>query len=107
MTKAYDQLNNNAPDGVASLIIAISVGHFDDDQLERTDKIERNKQHPTGIKDVLVRCSNAFQTWRYLFDQGRTGEITFLEYEFARLDAVGAVARAHAALGSDLAQNAT
>ena len=106
ITKSYDQLNASTRDDVVSLIMAISVGHFDEAQLEKADKLEESKQHQTGIKDVLVRSSNAFQTWRYLFEQGRSGEVRFLEYEFARIDMVAAAARAHAVLGTELAQNA-
>lgn len=97
--KAYDNSNPVTGSEVASLELAISVGPFQEDQMQAAETERTKKKHGPSLKAVLLRCSNGFQAWRYLHEQGKPGQVRLVEYEFARLDTIAEVVRAHGAQG--------
>ena len=40
---------------------------------------------PVDIKSVLVRSSDAFETWRYFYEKGKLDEYKVFNYEFQRI----------------------
>ena len=88
----YDQVNRVPTNSVDSLTLALGGGTRPADAVH-PDIAPTSSPVPYDLKAVLIRSSDAFQTWRYLHEQEQAG-VAF-EYEFRRLNLICEIVRQH------------
>lgn len=77
-------------DGIASgLNLYIS-----DRILEEKDRLPKTARD-NSVRAVLGRCKDAFETWRYLYERGKVGQVQIFSYEFHFLDNAAEAIRRH------------
>lgn len=70
------------PLGIAvSFNLEITKGPFENDIPPRPSSAPDN-----SLPGVLARCKDAFQTWRYLYEQGEQDRVMTFTYEFHNLN---------------------
>ncbi len=75
--------------------LGISITHKDASEEDRIPKpLGPNDQ---SVRAVLERSSDAFEVWRYLYDQGEPGKVKRLPYEFHYLGVAADALREHTA----------
>ena len=91
-------------DATVTLEVALhSVGPAPKEELAQLDDGKNTVERPdNSLPAVLRRCSDAFQTWRYLHEGGPPGSITIYRYEFHYLDVAADSLRCHLVTGLDV-----
>lgn len=94
----YEKTKRTAIGKNAAFELAIACGPVTPEVIRQWDSKKSNPPSDNSLKAVLARStrsSDAFQTWRYLHEGGRDGELMIYVYEFARLNAAAKCMRAH------------
>jgi hypothetical protein len=89
LTRAYDAMGCPSPEVACGITLQLSVRPLTDDD----PRPEARPDH--GLRSVLDRGRDAFETWRYLYERADQGVRT-VEYEFRWLDNAATVFRAMA-----------
>lgn len=88
----YDSIDL-PPIGVpASFVLELSIG----------GQFDENQSHPSNLADnslisVLKRSKDAFQTWRYLYEKGKSDRTMRFIYEYRNLNRAAEAIRQHVA----------
>jgi hypothetical protein len=88
-------MNPKEGNELTSLIVALHVGP---PSAETDAKLEQENSPPKNqdLKGILLRSSDVFLHWRYLYEKGSVGEYVVYEYKFGRLGLIAEVLRAYA-----------
>jgi hypothetical protein len=89
----YDLLNQTAGDEVSSFNLAMWVGSTPPPG--PPPRPPNNSEVDRSLKSVLLRSSNAFETWRYLHEVRTQEEFIFYSFEFYRLGLICDIVRAY------------
>lgn len=83
----YDQIRPSAIGKASGLKLVIECGQVPQEVIKQ-DKEKTSITAPdNSLRAVLERSSDAFQTWRYLHEGGRNGELMTYNFEYGCLGA--------------------